>query len=204
MRLLMKLYSVGVRGGLKKISKADFKENEVYLIDDSKTMYLWFGSKIPKKRRDLSLIKAKLLNNKNENPANVQMVIQNKEYGAFIAIKDLLKKGIKPRQNLDRRPELEIQYEETVELIDAGLDPDLEAEITIVAHKLSQEKKSYKVLCRMLAQLQLGLLKGSKSTLKKDIDKKTQEIFMSSSTYEELCWLIAQLKVIKNKNAFSS
>ncbi len=204
MRLLMKLYSVGVRGGLKKTSKADFKENEVYLIDDSKTMHLWFGSKIPKKRRDLSLNKANLLNSKKENIANIQKIIQNKEYGAFIAIKDLLKKGIKPRQNLDRRPELEIQYEETVELIDAGLDPDLEAEITIVAHKLSQEKKSYKVLCRMLAQLQLGLIKSSKSTLKKDLDKKTQEIFMSSSTYEELCWLIAQLKVIKNKDSFTS
>ena len=32
----MKLYSVGVRGGLKKISKAAFREDEAYLIDDSK------------------------------------------------------------------------------------------------------------------------------------------------------------------------
>ncbi|MBY8981063.1 MAG: hypothetical protein KGD72_11785 [Candidatus Lokiarchaeota archaeon] len=200
----MKLYSVGVRGGLKKIYKANFKENEVFLIDDSKIMYLWFGSKIPKKRRDLSLNKTKLFNNKKENKANIQTIVQNKEYGAFISIKELLKKGISPRQNLDRRPELEIQYEETVELVDAGLDPDLEAEITIATHKLSQEKKSYKQLCRMLAQLQLDLLKGSKSTLKKDLEQKTLEIFKSSSTYEELCWLIAQLKVIKNKHSFTS
>jgi hypothetical protein len=200
----MKLYSVGVRGGLKKINKADFKENEVFLIDDSKTMYLWFGSKIPKKRRDLSLNKAKILNSKKENTANIIKIIQNKEYGAFIAIKELLQKGISPRRNLDRRPELEIQYEETVELVDAGLEPDLEAEITIATHKLSQEKKSYKQLCKLLAQLQLDLLKGSRSTLKKDLEKKTLEIFKSSSTYEELCWLIAQLKVIKNKDSFTS
>jgi len=70
--------------------------------------------------------------------------------------------------------------------------------------KLSQEKKSYKQLCRLLAQLQLDLLKSSKSTLKKDIEKKALEIFKSSSTYEELCWLIAQLKVIKNKHSFTS
>jgi hypothetical protein len=200
----MKLYSVGVRGGLKKTSKADFKENEVYLIDDSKTMYLWFGSKISKKRRDLSLAKAKLLNNKKENITSIQTVIQNKEYGGFLAIKDLLLKGLKARKIIGRRPELEIHYEETAELIDAGLDPDLEAEITIAAHKLSQEKKSYKELCNMLAQLQLDLSKGSKSTLKNDKEKKTQEIFKSSSTYEELCWLIAQLKVIKNKHSFIS
>jgi len=200
----MKLYSVGVRGGLKKINKADFKENEVFLIDDSKTMYLWFGSKIPKKRRDISLEKAKSFNIKKENSANIQIIVQNKEYGAFIAIKDLLKKGISPRQHLDRRPELEIQYEETVELVDAGLDPDLEGEITIAAHKLSQEKKSYKVLCRMLAQLQLDLLNGSPSALKKDVEKKALEILKSSSTYEELCWLIAELKAIKNKHSFTS
>ncbi len=202
MRLHMKLYSVGVRGGLKKINKADFKDNEVFLIDDSKTMYLWFGSNIPKKRREISLNKAKLLNSKKENIVNIQKVVQNKEFGAFIAIKDLLRKGINPRKNLDRRPELEIKYDETVELVDAGLDPDLEAEITLATHKLSQEKKSYKQLCRLLAQLQLDLLKGSKSTLKKDLEKKTLEIFKSSSTYEELCWLIAQLKVIKNKHSF--
>ena len=200
----MKLYSVGVRGGLKKINKADFKENEVFLIDDSNTMYLWFGSKIPKKRRDLSLSKAKLLNSKKDNKATIQKIVQNKEYGAFIAIKELLQKGISPRQNLDRRPELEIQYEETIELVDAGIDPDLEAEITIATHKLSQEKKSYKQLCRLLAQLQLDLLKGSESTLKKDLEKKTLEIFKSSSTYEELCWLISQLKVIKNKHSSTS
>ena len=204
MRLHMKFYSVGVRGGLKKINKADFKENEVFIIDDSKTMYLWFGSKIPKKRRDISLDKAKLLNNKKETPVSIQSVNQNKEYGSFLAIKDLLKKGLSPKQSLDRRPELEIQYEETVELVDAGLDPDLEAEITIAAHQFSQEKKSYKELCSMLAQLQLDLVNGSKSTLKKDVEKKTLEIFKSSSTYEELCWLIAELKVIKNKHSFSS
>ncbi|MHA1320919.1 MAG: hypothetical protein ACTSQ1_14080, partial [Promethearchaeota archaeon] len=68
----MKLYSVGVRGGLKKINKADFKDNEVFLIDDSKTMYLWFGSNIPKKRREISLNKAKLLNSKKENIVNIQ------------------------------------------------------------------------------------------------------------------------------------
>ena len=204
MILHMKLYSVGVRGGLKKTNKADFKENEVFLIDDSKTMYLWFGSKIPKTRRDLSFKKAKLLNNKKENRANILKIIQNKEYGAFIAIKELLQKGISPRQNLDRRPELEIQYEETIELVDAGLETDLEGEITIAAHKLSQEKKSYKELCRMLAQLQLDLTKGSTSVLKKDVEKKAREILKSSSTYEELCWLIAELKAIKNKHSFTS
>ena len=120
----MKLYSVGVRGGLKKISKADFQKDEVYLIDDSKTMYLWFGSNITKKRKDVSINKVKLINDKQDDGVNVQIITQNKEYGAFIAIKDSLKKGEIKKQNLVRRPELEIQFEETLELIEAGISPD--------------------------------------------------------------------------------
>ncbi|NVM45487.1 MAG: hypothetical protein HWN79_11280 [Candidatus Lokiarchaeota archaeon] len=200
----MKLYSVGVRGGLKKINKADFQENEVYLIDDSKTMYLWFGSNITKKRRNLSLDKTKLRNEKNENAANIQIIIQNKEYGAFLAIKDALMKGEIKKQNLERRPELEIKFEETLELIEAGISPDLEAEITLAAHKLSKKNISYKNLCQLLAEMQMDLIKGPNKATKSEILKKTQEIFESSSTYEEICWLIAQLNVIADKSSIDS
>jgi len=200
----MKLYSVGVRGGLKKISKADFQKDEVYLIDDSKTMYLWFGSNITKKRKDVSINKVKLINDKQDDGVNVQIITQNKEYGAFIAIKDSLKKGEIKKQNLDRRPELEIQFEETLELIEAGISPDLEAEITLAAHKLSQQKKSYKKLCQTLARMQLDLIKGPNKASKNEIQKKTQEIFESSSTYEEICWLIAQLNAIADKSSMDS
>ncbi len=200
----MKLYSVGVRGGLKKISKADFQEDEVYLIDDSKTMYLWFGSNISRKRRDLSIDKTKLRNEKNENAAIIQIITQNKEYGAFIAIKDALMKGEIKKQNLERRPELEIKFEETLELIEAGISPDLEAEITLAAHKLSKKNISYKNLCQLLAEMQLDLIKGPNKASKSDILKKTQEIFESSSTYEEICWLIAQLNAIADKSSMDS
>ena len=204
MKLHMKLYSVGVRGGLKKINKADFQEDEVFLIDDSKTMYLWFGSNITKKRRDLSIDKTKLRNEKNENTANIKIITQNKEYGAFIPIKEALKKGEIKKQNLTRRPELEIQFEETLELIEAGITPDLEGEITLAAHKLSKQNISYKNLCHLLAEIQLDLNKGPNKALKNEIQRKTQEIFESSSTYEEICWLIAQLKVIADKSTEES
>jgi hypothetical protein len=200
----MKLYIVGVRGGLKKTNKADFQEDEVYLIDDSKTMYLWFGSNITKKRRDLSIDKTKLRNEKNENTANIQIITQNKEYGAFIPIKEALKKGEIKKQNLTRRPELEIQFEETLELIEAGISPDLEAEITLAAHKLSKKNISYKNLCQLLAEMQMDFIKGPNKTNKSEILKKTQEIFESSSTYEEICWLIAQLNVIADKSSKDS
>lgn len=118
-----------------------------------------------------------------------------------MAIMDVLKKGIKPDDSVERRAELKIKYKNTVELIEAGIDVDLEGEITIEAHKLSREKKSYEDLCRLLAEIQLNLLKERGKATKKEIEKKAEEIHESSSTYEELCWLIAELKLLAKKRS---
>jgi hypothetical protein len=52
----------------------------------------------------------------------------------------------------------------------------------------------------MLAELQLNFLKIK--TTKPKIEKKAEEIYKSSSTYDELCWLISQLKILKGKKSF--
>ena len=137
----MKLYNMGVRGGLKKINKVGFAQNQVYLIDDYKTLYLWIGKKIPEKTKELSINKVNNLNEKRDPPANIQIINQNKEYGSFIAIMDLLKKGLTKEASIERRPELELHYEDTMEILEAGIDPDLEAEITMTAHEISQQKR---------------------------------------------------------------
>jgi len=197
----MKLYSVAENGALRKISKLMFADKSVYLVDDYKNIYLWFGQKASKKKRDLSIKKANNLNEKRQNSANVQIINQGKEFGAFLAIMEVLKKGLKQTTSTEKRPELEIDYEDTMELIDAGLEPDLEGEITIAAHSLLQEKKSYEELCRKLAETQITLLKGKNKALEKEIKKKAEEVRKSSSTYEELCWLIAELSILIKKKS---
>lgn len=47
----MFLYNITENGTLRKVSKVDFNEYKVFLIDDYKTLYLWIGSKELKKRR---------------------------------------------------------------------------------------------------------------------------------------------------------
>ena len=47
--------------------------------------------------------------------------------------------------------------------------------------------------------LQLTLVKGKIKPNEKEIKTKADEIFKSSSTYEEICWLIANLTLIKEK-----
>ncbi|MFX1303395.1 MAG: hypothetical protein ACFFBV_06295 [Promethearchaeota archaeon] len=189
----MQLYTVYENGVLRKVDKLNFNEARAFLIDDINTIYLWFGSKTSKKKREFAVNRANILNAKRKGIAKIQNIFQGKEFGAFLAIMDILKKGLKPDAFIDKRPELEIEFEGTMELIEAGIDPDFEAEITIAAHKLSQEKNSYEDLCRKLAELQISFLKGKGKASEKEIQKKTDDIYKSSSTYDELCWLIAEL-----------
>ena len=49
--------------------------------------------------------------------------------------------------------------------------------------------------------MQLDMIKGPNKATASEVQKKTREIFESSSTYQEICWLIAQLNVIANKNS---
>ena len=99
----------------------------------------------------------------------------------------------------ERRNELILKVEETKELIEAGLDPDLEAEITILANEISLKNKPYEELSRNLAQKQLVFINSNKKINENDIKKKNEEILKSSTTYEELCWLLAQLEILKKR-----
>ena len=195
----MILYSVYENGAMRKVSKVDFSNTKVYLIDDFKTIYLWYGSNSSKRKRDFSKKRANSLNNKRKTTAKIQIINQDKEFGAFLAIMDLLKKGLGEDASLEKREELELKIEDTLELIESGLEMDLEAELTLAAHKLSNEKVSYEDLSRRLAELQLTLLKVNKEPSEKEINKKTKDILKSSSTYEELCWLVSELEILKEK-----
>lgn len=195
----MILYSVYENGAMRKVSKVDFSNTKVYLIDDFKIIYLWYGSNSSKRKRDFSKKRANSLNNKRKTTAKIQIINQDKEFGAFLAIMDLLKKGLGEDASLEKREELELEIEDTLELIESGLEMDLEAELTLAAHKLSNEKVSYEDLSRRLAELQLTLLKVNKEPSEKEINKKTKEILKSSSTYEELCWLVSELEILIEK-----
>ncbi len=192
----MKLFTIYENGVLKKIDKVDFNDKKVYLIDDFKVYYLWFGSHCSEKKKEFGKKRAKDLNNKRKSPAKIQIIHQNKEYGAFLAIMDILKEGLNSEDSRIKRDELVFELEETLELIDAGLELDLEAEITLKAHKLSQEGISYEDLSKRLAETQLILLKGKEKPLESEIKKKTEEILNSSSTFEELAWLVSELEIL--------
>jgi hypothetical protein len=197
----MQLYTVYENGALRKVDKLNFSETRAFLIDDIKTIYLWFGSETSKKKREHAVNRANILNARRKEVAKIQTIVQGKEFGAFLAMMDILKRGIKQELQKGRRPELELDIEDTMELIEAGVEPDFEADIALAAYNLSQEKKSYKDLCKILAEIQLKIIQGKKKPTEAEINKKSKEIFTSSSTYEELCWLIAELNLLSKKDS---
>lgn len=196
----MLIYSVYENGSLNKVNKIQTIQNRVYIIDDYKTIYLWFGLKASKKKKDKSVTRAKALNKERDPPANILKIKQNEEYGAFLAMMDILKMGLKENLPLERRAELNIEIEDTMELIDIGLEIDLEAEITIAAHEISRKNKTYEELCHELAETTLAILKSKGKPSAKEIKENVKKIHESSSTYEEICWLIAELNTLKKKN----
>ncbi len=55
------------------------------------------------------------------------------------------------------------------------------------------ENHSYEDLCKKLAELQITVLDGKENLTESNVKKKAEEIYKSSSTYNELCWLIVEL-----------
>ena len=109
----MQLYSITENGAMRKATKMEFVQNRVYVVDDIKVVYVWFGLKASTKKKDFGIKKAKLLSKKHKPASDIQILSQKKEYGAFLAIMDILKQGITSSADL-RRPELEIEIEDLV------------------------------------------------------------------------------------------
>jgi len=197
----MRLYNVAENGRLYEKSKLKFNETEVYLIDDIKNVYIWIGNKASEKKERFGERRANDLNKKRDKQSKIITIYQGKEYGPFLAIIDLLARGMKEDDGDFKRPELKIRYKDTLELIEAGIDPDFEGKITLEAHTQKLKKLKYEELCFELAKIQLKILKGNQKITNEEIKEKSQEIFKSSSTYDELCWLIAELTDLLKKKA---
>jgi len=70
----------------------------------------------------------------------------------------------------------------------------LESQIREGAYYLSLKKYSYNDLCWLLAEIIENIRLDMPSL--EDIRSKAEEVFNSSSTYDELCWLNAQMDIL--------
>jgi hypothetical protein len=104
---MVQLLKVGERGELIKIDKLNFKDNEVYLVDDEErnTIFIWVGNDVEKTKKDITADIARKLDKEHGGSAKILIMKQKREYGSFLAMMSDLKKGLIPGKTIERRPE---------------------------------------------------------------------------------------------------
>ena len=91
----------------------------------------------------------------------------------------------------------EVELEESIEKDEVTIDDEeigLVSQIREGAYYLSLKKYSYNDLCWLLAE-SIEKVRLEMPSLE-DIRTKSEEVFNSSSTYDELCWLNAQMDIL--------
>jgi hypothetical protein len=91
----------------------------------------------------------------------------------------------------------EAEAKDSMEMEEMFIDDEeigLESQIREGAYYLSLKKYSYNDLCWLLAEAIQKVALNMPSL--EDIRKKAEEVFNSSSTYDELCWLNAQMDLL--------
>ncbi len=217
----MQLFGVNNKGEIVKLNKLDFQEGDIYLVDDDKTIYVWEGLKASLYQKDIATKKARSLNNERGGTVKIQLLDQNQEYGAFLAMMDNLKRGVQMEGTIERRNELKLEEPKDLSETEKWLiqlkkyrkeepekkrkperDEELREHIKVAAYFLSKSYLSYDDLCWLLAEKQMVIQKGYDNVTENDIRKKAEEVYRSSSTYDELCWLNAKLDVLREKGYF--
>jgi hypothetical protein len=207
----MKLYKISDIGELVILQLLDFNSNEVYLVDDQEksTIYIWVGLNVPQYLKDITAAYARRFEKERGDLTKIHIMKEKREFGSFLAMKELLQKGEIPGQTIERRPELILQSSSQISITKTESPPqteisskesvnyeelDLETQIREAAYYLSLEKYSYNDLCWLLAEKVLKVNVGMPSL--DEIRKKAEEVFHSSSTYDELCWLNAEMDIL--------
>lgn len=188
----MQLYFISDRGFLIKINKYDFLDEDVYVTDDGSTVYIWYGLRAAKEKKEAALRTARHIVREKVGSAKILLMNQNDEYGAFLAMMNDLKGGILEDGTFKTRPELDL--EEIVEKPES--DFGLESMFRVAAYYISLENYSYDDLCWLIAEKQLFIMKGKANTTEDEIRQKAEEIYKSSTTYDELAWLLGELDIL--------
>jgi hypothetical protein len=213
----MFLYNVDDKGNLVKLDKLLFRDEDVYLIDDFKIIFIWVGLEVSQKKKDLTAKIARRLDKERGGAAKILIMKQNREYGSFLIIMENLKKGLVPGKTIERRPELiledpnrNIEKEDEKKMEDSNVIKWLKQ---LKEHRtLSQVKKETPKVEEpesIPLDLQQTDIEVKEDfiwpTSKEELPETAEEIDLESQIreaayylslekydYNELCWLLAE------------
>ncbi len=191
----MQFYNINEKGDISKVNTLDMGKNDVHLVDDEKTIFLWFGQKVQQNRKDMATKRANELNSKKSVKAKIVAVVQNQESAAFKATIDKSKV-----ESVPAKTKVSSKIEATLATIQRT--PELEDKIKESAYLLSEKGLSYDDLCWIHAEDLLKIQMGTQKVPKSEVEKKAAEVNELHLTLEDLHYRIAELKVLIEKKVF--
>lgn len=200
----MNLYSIDDKGNLIELDKLEFDDHHVYLIDDieKKTLYIWVGIEVPQYKKDLTAAWARRFDSDRGGACKILIMMQKREYGAFLSMMNELKKGLIPGKSAERRPELVLKApveepsitneEENIDIKEEIVQPGTVAWLK----QLSEHRKPYveEIVEETTPSTtdSKGLLFEQEIGLESQIREAAYFLSLKRYSYNDLCWLLAE------------
>ena len=200
----MKFYKIGAKGDLGEINKLEFENNAIYLVDDEKTLYIWFGTEVSQSLKDISIKQTRFLNKERGGAAKLLLMTQNREYGSFKAMMADLKEGLKAGEDVERRPELDMKVpksvkEEKGEEINQALSDPVGWFVQLVGHRKEAIIEAAKEIREEIPEDDEE--DEDEDTFHNAVNIKAYFTSQEGLRYDELCWRLAetQLTIMKGR-----
>ncbi len=200
----MNLYSIDDKGNLVELDNLEFDDHHVYLIDDmeKKTLYIWVGIEVPQYKKDLTAAWARRFDSDRGGACKILIMMQKREYGAFLSMMDELKKGLIPGISTERRPELVLEApteEPSVtteeEIVDVK-EEIVESGTVAWLKQLLEHRKPY--VEEITEEPTPPMIESEDLEIEEEIglDSQIREgayyLSLKKYSYNDLCWLLAE------------
>ncbi|MFX1452347.1 MAG: hypothetical protein ACFFCM_16025 [Promethearchaeota archaeon] len=189
----MQLFKIDKKGKLIELSQLEFTNNDVYIVDDQKVIYIWVGLESSQDKKDNAAEIARKFDKERGNEAKLLIMKQNREYGSFLAMMDDLKKGLLPGINKQRRAELNLEKPES--------SHEEKSDVILKNEEVSTTEKNIAKWFEQLKKYRKYDITVSKVGLEeRDLEDQIRDaayyLSLENYSYNDLCWMLAE-KILK-------
>ena len=188
----MRLYKINDDGQFIEIYNLDFKDDEIYVIDDieENMVYIWAGVKSSERKKEYGAEFARQIEIEQSDMVRILIMKQNREYGSFLAMMADLKKGIIPGKDIERRAEMKLNIptrtqEKELELKSKEVRNKSEYQILAWLEQQKLHRKS-------IPQITEDIYEEKYADFTTQIQEAAYFISLKNFSYDELCWFLAE------------
>ena len=189
----MKLYNLSDSGELLELNQLKFNESDVYIVDDEEkeTIYIWVGLGVSERKKEITADVARRFEKERSQTTKILIMKQRLEYGSFLAMMDVLQKGLIPGSTIERRPELILEKPLKIIKLIKEKEPKVKEEDaeTRIKTWLEQLNKHRKVESKEMKDVPVQV---EEFDLESQIRKGAYYLSLERYSYNELCWFLAE------------